>query len=49
MRIPYAYKLFLQELESMNISSRLITESRLRENVELTRQFEDIKDREDRE
>jgi DNA-directed RNA polymerase II subunit RPB2 len=49
VRIPYAYKLFLQELESMNISSRLITESRLRENVELTRTFEDIKDREDRE
>jgi len=49
VRIPYAYKLFLQELESMNISSRLITESRLRENVELTREFEDIKDREDRE
>lgn len=49
VRIPYAYKLFLQELESMNISSRLITESRLRENVELTRVFDDIKDREDRE
>jgi DNA-directed RNA polymerase II subunit RPB2 len=49
VRIPYAYKLFLQELESMNISSRLITESRLRENVELTRQFEDVKTREDRE
>jgi DNA-directed RNA polymerase beta subunit len=48
VRIPYAYKLFLQELESMNISSRLITESRLRENVELTRVFDDIKDREDR-
>ncbi len=48
VRIPYAYKLFLQELESMNISSRLITESRLRENVELTREFEDIKDREDK-
>ena len=49
VRIPYAYKLFLQELESMNISSRLITESRLRENVELTREFEDVKNREDRE
>ena len=24
LRLPYAYKLFLQELESMNISSRLI-------------------------
>jgi DNA-directed RNA polymerase II subunit RPB2 len=48
VRIPYAYKLFLQELESMNISSRLITESRLRENVELTREFEHIKDREDK-
>ena len=30
VRIPYAYKLFLQELESMNISSRLIPDSRLR-------------------
>jgi len=30
VRIPYAYKLFLQELESMNISSRILTESRLR-------------------
>jgi len=30
VRIPYAYKLFLQELESMNISSRLLPESRLR-------------------
>jgi len=48
VRIPYAYKLFLQELEAMNISSRLITESRLRENVELTREFEDIKHREDK-
>jgi DNA-directed RNA polymerase II subunit RPB2 len=37
VRIPYAYKLFLQELESMNISSRLITESRLREQVEKKR------------
>ena len=42
VRIPYAYKLFLQELESMNISSRLITESRLREHVELQREFDDI-------
>lgn len=31
VRVPYAYKLFLQELESMNISSRLLPESRLRE------------------
>lgn len=31
VRIPYAYKLFLQELESMNICSRLLPESRLRE------------------
>ena len=30
VRIPYAYKLFLQELESMNISSRILTENRLR-------------------
>jgi DNA-directed RNA polymerase II subunit RPB2 len=30
VRVPYAYKLFLQELESMNISSRLLPESRLR-------------------
>jgi len=31
IRVPYAYKLFLQELESMNICSRIMTESRLRE------------------
>ena len=30
VRIPYAYKLFLQELESMNVSSRILTETRLR-------------------
>lgn len=30
IRIPYAYKLFLQELESMNVSSRIMPESRLR-------------------
>jgi DNA-directed RNA polymerase II subunit RPB2 len=30
VRIPYAYKLFLQELESMNISSRILPETRLR-------------------
>jgi ribosomal protein L37AE/L43A len=30
IRIPYAYKLFLQELESMNISSRILPESRMR-------------------
>jgi len=28
----------------MNISSRLITDSRLREHVELKREFEDIND-----
>ena len=43
IRVPYAYKLFLQELESMNISSRLITESRLREHVELKREIEDYR------
>jgi DNA-directed RNA polymerase II subunit RPB2 len=37
VRIPYAYKLFLQELESMNISSRILPESRLRILSELTR------------
>jgi DNA-directed RNA polymerase II subunit RPB2 len=31
IRVPYAYKLFLQELESMNICSRLLPESRLRD------------------
>jgi DNA-directed RNA polymerase II subunit RPB2 len=31
IRIPYAYKLFLQELESMNISSRILPETRLRQ------------------
>lgn len=31
IRIPYAYKLFLQELESMSICSRLLPESRLRD------------------
>ena len=31
VRIPYAYKLFLQELEAMNITSRLLPDSRLRE------------------
>jgi DNA-directed RNA polymerase III subunit RPC2 len=46
VRVPYAYKLFLQELEAMNISSRLITESRLREHVEITRQIEDTVEKE---
>jgi DNA-directed RNA polymerase II subunit RPB2 len=30
IRVPYAYKLFLQELESMSICSRLLPDSRLR-------------------
>jgi DNA-directed RNA polymerase II subunit RPB2 len=30
IRVPYAYKLFAQELESMNISSRILPESKLR-------------------
>ena len=30
VRVPYAYKLFLQELEAMNITSRLLPESCLR-------------------
>jgi hypothetical protein len=38
--------LFLQELEAMNISSRLITESRLREHVEITRHIEDLVEKE---
>lgn len=36
VRIPYAYKLFLQELESMNISSRILPETRLRTLVDGT-------------
>jgi len=35
IRIPYAYKLFLQELESMTICSRLFPESRLRAVAQL--------------
>jgi DNA-directed RNA polymerase II subunit RPB2 len=35
IRIPYAYKLFLQELESMSICSRLIPESRVRDIARL--------------
>jgi DNA-directed RNA polymerase II subunit RPB2 len=46
VRVPYAYKLFLQELESMNISSRLITESRLRQHVEMSRNFEETREKE---
>ena len=34
VRIPYAYKLFLQELESMNISSRIFPETKLRSKTE---------------
>jgi DNA-directed RNA polymerase II subunit RPB2 len=30
IRVPYAYKLFLQELESMSICSRILTDSKLR-------------------
>jgi DNA-directed RNA polymerase II subunit RPB2 len=30
IRVPYAYKLFLQELEAMSISSRILPDSRLR-------------------
>jgi DNA-directed RNA polymerase beta subunit len=30
IRVPYAYKLFLQELESMSICSRILPDSRLR-------------------
>ena len=37
VRIPYAYKLFLQELESMNISSRILPETRLRALTEGSR------------
>ena len=37
VRIPYAYKLFLQELESMNISSRILPETRLRALADTTR------------
>ena len=29
IEIPYAYKLLLQELETMNITSRIITQSKL--------------------
>jgi DNA-directed RNA polymerase II subunit RPB2 len=34
IRVPYAYKLFLQELESMSICSRLLPESQLRNLVD---------------
>lgn len=35
VRVPYAYKLFLQELESMGICSRVIPESHLRDIARL--------------
>jgi DNA-directed RNA polymerase II subunit RPB2 len=38
LRIPYAYKLFLQELESMNISSRLIPDRLLNSFTEADRE-----------
>jgi DNA-directed RNA polymerase beta subunit len=31
IRVPYAYKLFLQELESMSICSRIVVDSKLRD------------------
>ena len=31
IRVPYAYKLFLQELESMSICSRIVVGSKLRD------------------
>jgi DNA-directed RNA polymerase III subunit RPC2 len=37
VRIPYAYKLFLQELESMNAASRIIPESKLRSLIDSSR------------
>ena len=36
IRVPYAYKLFLQELESMSICSRIIVDSKLRSMKSLT-------------
>ncbi len=47
VEIPYAYKLLLQELETMCISSRLITKSRLLQNNGLTAIEEKTKDEND--
>ena len=41
VQIPYASKLFLQELESMCISSRMITESQLRGKLSTIREVKD--------
>jgi DNA-directed RNA polymerase beta subunit len=35
IEIPYAYKLLMQELETMNISSRIITQGRILRDIAL--------------